>query len=299
MTAERVLARVRAAAGPRAVVELYGSAVYAPAHASDVDVLVANDDPDRLAAALALARLPTSPPRLTGRVDGIAVDVTVVTDDDANTRTGPRDAALLVEVLRAHDDVFQALWPEVRRFVKLRALGQNGLGWFGSFGWALLLAVPVVHARVTTFDAWLQWLARLSPHARIDLDGVTTGDAFFVATPSPPIRDVARLSKRAVSQLLAEARAAIDHITDIRDEPPPGTALVITGEDEASRGRYDGNARGLLRDLDAFAPRSWGRFDRDGEAWQHRITVPSSKAASVRARIEGWLAVTNIDATVG
>ena len=38
--ASRVLARVRAVADPGAIVEVYGSSVYAPAHASDVDVLV-------------------------------------------------------------------------------------------------------------------------------------------------------------------------------------------------------------------------------------------------------------------
>jgi hypothetical protein len=47
--AARILARVRAVADPRAVVEAYGSSVYAPAHASDVDLLVVDDDPARLA----------------------------------------------------------------------------------------------------------------------------------------------------------------------------------------------------------------------------------------------------------
>ena len=45
--AARVLARVRAVAAPGAVVEAYGSSVYAPAHASDVDVLVRAQEDDR------------------------------------------------------------------------------------------------------------------------------------------------------------------------------------------------------------------------------------------------------------
>lgn len=151
-TAARVLARVRAAADPRADVEAYGSSVYAPAHAGDVDVLVSNDDPARLAAALGLTPIPTTPPRLHGTLDGVAVDVTVVSGDDEvarRMRTGPRDAALLVAHLRDHgrDEVFQAAWPHVRRFVRARALGHNGLGWFGSFGWALLLAAPLATDR--------------------------------------------------------------------------------------------------------------------------------------------------------
>ena len=148
----RVLARVRAAANPHATVEAYGSSVYAPAHASDVDVLVSNDDPARLAAALGLTPIPTVPPRMHGELEGVAVDVTVVTGDDdvaRAMRAGPRDAALLVAHLREHGraEAFDAAWPHVRRFVRARALGHNGLGWFGSFGWALLLAAPLVDDR--------------------------------------------------------------------------------------------------------------------------------------------------------
>jgi Asp-tRNA(Asn)/Glu-tRNA(Gln) amidotransferase A subunit family amidase len=43
--AGRVLARVQAVADPRAVVEAYGSSVYVPDHASDVDVLVSPTSP--------------------------------------------------------------------------------------------------------------------------------------------------------------------------------------------------------------------------------------------------------------
>ena len=145
---EQVLARVRAAVGQGATVELYGSSVYAPAYADDVDVLVAHADAPSLADALGLTLIPTSPPRMSGVIDGTDVDITVVNGDDETARrmrAGPRDAALLAAQLRDHDRdaVFQAAWPHVRRFVQLRALGQNGLGWFGSFGWALLVLVSV------------------------------------------------------------------------------------------------------------------------------------------------------------
>ncbi|MCW5806068.1 MAG: hypothetical protein KIT31_27125, partial [Deltaproteobacteria bacterium] len=97
-SAARVLARVRAVADPRAVVEVYGSSVYAPAHASDVDVLVSHDDPARLARELGLAPIPTLPPRLRGALDGTPVDVTIVNGDDdlaRRMRAGPGDAAAL------------------------------------------------------------------------------------------------------------------------------------------------------------------------------------------------------------
>lgn len=325
--ATRVLARVRAVADRGAVVECYGSSVYAPAHADDVDVLVCDDDPARLAAALGLEPLPTLPPRMTGMLEGVSVDITVVNGDTEiarRMRSGPRDAAMLAGALASHarDAAFQAAWPHVRQFVRTRALGHNGLGWFGSFGWAVLLAAPLIHdpgLRVApvgaALPAWLRWLAQLALGARIGIDGIRDGDAepIFLAAPAPPLRDIARLSKRAVAALFAEARAAvvaigdaatdadaIARIADISDDPPPGTTMVIAGNDEHTRGRYDGTARGLLRELEPLgAIRSWGRFDDDGDGgWQHRITVPAHRAQAARTQITRWLALNRIDAAL-
>jgi hypothetical protein len=323
----RVLERVRSVADPRAAVEVFGSSVYAPAHADDVDVLVSDDDPGRLAVELGLTLLPTLPPRLHGMLEGARVDVTVVTGDDdvaRRMRSGPRDAAMLAAQLRDHgrDEVFQAAWPQLRRFVRARALGRNGLGWFGSFGWALLLAVPLVHDRElrevplgAALPTWLRWLSRLSLGARIGFDAIRQGDSepLYVAAPAPPPRDVARLTKRAAAVLFAEARAAaraigdatndadaIDRISDIADDPPSGTTLVVAGNDDHTRGRYDGVARGLLRDLEALgAIRSWGRFDlaADG-SWQHRITVPAHRAQSARELVTSWLSLNSLDASL-
>ncbi|HEV7559596.1 MAG TPA: hypothetical protein VGO00_29170 [Kofleriaceae bacterium] len=326
-TAAHVLARIRAAADPRAVVELYGSSVYAPAHASDVDVLVSYDDPARLAHELGLTPIPTTPPRMHGTLEGIDVDITVVNGDDdvaRRMRAGPRDAALLAKHLHTHarDDAFQAAWPHVRRFVRTRALGHNGLGWFGSFGWALLVAMPLVTDRELSsvtpgavVPAWLRWLSRLSLGARVSFDGTHAGDPapLVLTAPSPPSRDVARLTKRAAVWLFSEARsaalaidsattdaAALDRITDITDTPPPGTTLVISGDSEHSRGRYDGNARGLVRELEALgAARSWGRFDlTDDGGWEHRITMPTPRRDASRTLVENWLALNRIDAVV-
>jgi hypothetical protein len=325
--AARVLERVRAVAAPGATVEAFGSSIYAPAHADDVDVLVSEDDPARLAIALGLARLPTLPPRLHGMLEGARVDVTVVTGDDElarRMRAGPRDAAMLAAQLRDHgrDEVFQAAWPHVRRFVQTRALGRNGLGWFGSFGWAVLLAVPLVHDRElrevppgAALPAWLRWLSRLSLGARIGFDAIRQGDPepLYVAAPAPPPRDIARLTKRAAGVLFTEARSAaraigdattdegaIDRISDLAHDPPAGTTLVVAGDDDHTRGRYDGVARGLLRDLEPLgAIRSWGRFDlaADG-SWQHRITVPAHRAQSAREIVTSWLALNSIDASL-
>ena len=323
----RVLERVRAVADPRASVEAYGSSIYAPAHADDVDVLVCEDDPARLAAALGLALLPTLPPRLHGTLEGTRVDVTVVRGDDdlqRRMRSGPRDAALLAAQLRDHgrDEVFQAAWPHVRRFVRTRALGRNGLGWFGSFGWAVLLAVPLVGDRElrevpcgAALPAWLRWLSRLALGARIGFDAIRQGDSepLYVAAPAPPPRDVARLSRRAATVLFAEARSAaraigdaasdadaIDRIADLADDPPSGTTLVVAGADEHTQGRYDGTVRGLLRELEALgAIRSWGRFDAPADGgWQHRITVPAHRAQAARTMITNWLALTSLDAAL-
>jgi hypothetical protein len=319
---KRVLERIRAVADSRAIVEPYGSSVYAPAHASDVDVLVSHDDPDRLALALGLTRLPTLPPRMHGELEGSKVDITVVNGDDdraKSMRSGPRDAALIASHLRDHgrDEAFQAAWPHVRQFVKKRALGHNGLGWFGSFGWALLLASPLVSeldsAPGAVIPEWLRWLAKLSIGARVAFEGTTIGEEpFFLVAPAPPTRDVARLSKRAAAALFAEARAAalaigdattdadaLARIADLADEPPAGSILIISGNEEHSRGRYDGAARGLVRELELLgAVRSWGRFDLDDDGWQHRITVPTPRLKSARDVAQRWLAQTNIDASV-
>lgn len=317
----RVLDQIRAVAGQRAIVEPYGSSVYAPEHASDVDVLVSHADPDHLAHALGLTRIFTSPPRMSGELAGKKVDITVVNGDDARARSmrsGPRDAALLAAYLKDHDrdDVFQATWPAVRRFVRARALGHNGLGWFGSFGWALLLAIPLV-TELQTFEVgaalpeWLRWLARLSLGSRVALDGIsTTGEAFYLVAPAPPTRDVARLTKSAAAILFEEARGAarmigdattdegaLERIVDLADAPPRGTTMVISGYSEQSRGRYDGAARGLIRELEAMGTaRSWGRFDLTADGWEHRITVQHGNGAKAFTR--RWLAHNNIDADV-
>ena len=324
---ERVLARVRAVADPRATVEAYGSSVYAPAHAGDVDVLVTDDDPARLAAALGLTPIPTLPPRMHGTLEGVAVDITVVTGDSDLARrmsAGPRDAALLAAHLRDHgrDEVFQTAWPHVRQFVRTRALGHNGLGWFGSFGWALLLAAPLgtdPELRAVepgaAIPTWLRWLARLSLGSRVGLDGTRAGDPdpLHIAAPAPPAREVGHLSRRAATALFVEARAAVAaigdaatdadalaRIADLAADPPAGTTLTIAGDDEHTRGRYDGIARGLLRELEALgAIRSWGRFDLTGDGgWEHRITVPVPRARAAREVIENWLALSRIDAAL-
>lgn len=324
--AARVLARVRAVADPRAEVEAYGSSVYAPAHASDVDVLVSNDDAARLATALGMTAIPTTPPRVHGTLEGVPVDITVVSGDTdlaRRMRAGPRDAAALAGQLRDHgrDEAFQAMWPHVRQFVRLRALGHNGLGWFGSFGWALLVAVPLVGElrdapAGAALPAWLRWLSRLSLGARVGFDGIrVAGDPepFHIAAPSPPPRDVARLSKRSATVLFGEAKAAaraigdtatdadtIARIGDLAQDPPPGTTLVIGGNDEHSRGRYDGIARGLLRELEMLgAIRSWGRFDiLDDAGWEHRITVPAARFREAAQIVEDWLALNRLDASL-
>lgn len=296
-----MLARVRAAADPRATVEAYGSSVYAPAHASDVDILVVDDSPSRLATVLDLTLLPTTPPRLTGTLDGAQVDITIADAGDTMRRAAPRDAARFVEQLGDRAELFHAAWPEVRRFVRARALGGNGLGWFGSFGWAMLLAVPLVRGELATGDlpAWFRWLANVPLGTRLGFDGIERAPAttIQIVAPSSPFRDLANLDKRHASVLLAEARAA--SFVDLLDDPPPGATLAITFEDERGRGRYEGLARGLLRDLEAFGARSWGRFDRDADdAWQHRITVIARRASTARERIESWLATNHIDASV-
>jgi hypothetical protein len=129
--------------------------------ALDPEVRAAIDDVDRTLIALALQRPPWDRLRSASRMAQTLAKLRDRretpscehpslhrNDDDLGRRmrSGPRDAAMLAAQLRDHgrDDVFQAAWPHVRRFVQTRALGRNGLGWVGSFGRALLLA-PTAH----------------------------------------------------------------------------------------------------------------------------------------------------------
>jgi hypothetical protein len=276
---------------------------------------VSHKDATRLAADLSFELIPTNPPRLRGVLYGVDVDVRIVngTSDDARRmRLGPRDAALLAA---RRTPAFDAAWPFVLRFVQLRALGTNGLGYFGSFGWALLLAIPLVGelreiAPDEVLPAWCRWLARIPIGTRLSFDSVrpSDGEPLFIEAPSPPARDVARLSRRAARHILEEARMAsnlattnedaIRRLVDIARDPPPGTTLAITGDNEASRGRYEGMARTLLRDLEQLGPtRSWGRFDVTAHGWQHCITVQRAVDEAI-ALVEHRLAVSNIDALV-
>jgi hypothetical protein len=131
--------------------------------------------------------------------------------------------------------------------------------------------------------------------------------------PAPPARDVPRLTRRAAVVLFAEARSAvraigdattdadaIDRIPDLADEPPAGTTLIVAGDDDHARGRYDGVARGLVRDLEALgAIRSWGRFELTADGgWRHRITVPAHRAQAARELVENRLALTMIAAAL-
>ncbi len=287
-----IVARVRALL-PGATVTPFGSAVYAPEHAADLDLLVDGD-----ASALGFRTVGSG--RLRGTIDGTVVDVALATDE--RVAAGVTDARALRDHLLAHGrrDAFLAAWPEVRRLVHARGLGHNGLGYFGSFGWAMLLAIPLVHdaelcgvAPARAFEAWLRWLTTLRPHARLGFDAIRDDDPaqLYLAAPTPPSRNIARhLTPGTAATLFAELRRP--SLVDLADAPPAGDTLVIAGTDEAQRGRYDGSARGLIVELEAAVGpvRVWGRFDG---GWAHRITVPD--AASARPIIEAWLARTFAD----
>lgn len=283
----------------------FGSMVYAPEHARDLDLLVRGDQQHVEALAHGLALAPAGSGRLRGTVDGVDVDILVT--DDARLLASASDAAVLRDHLRAHGrhEAFAAAWPDVRRFAMARGLLHNGLGYFGSFGWALLLAVPLMHdealcavSAADAFAAWLGWVAKLRPHARIGLDEIRDDDPsqLHLAAPSPPSRDIARhLTPGTARTLFAELRHP--RTADLLDEPPPGTTLVVRGADRASRGRYEGQALSLIRELEkrVGTVRVWGRFDSEGTAWSHRFTVGDRDADVALELVASWLAAAGLD----
>jgi len=283
-----------------AIVQPYGSIVYAPAHASDIDVVVEIDQPvdvfaGELATLLELAQV-GAPGHLRGTVGGRAVELSISSraEPDERMLAGPRDGHALLQHLRDHGrhDAFLAMWPDVRRFVHARALSGNGLGYFGSFGWAMLLAIPLCHDRVETLAAWFAWLARIEPGSRLGFDAVRPGDPapLWIAAPTPPARNAARaVTPGTFAVLHDEFRRATraDPFANIDDGPPPGTRLTCDGP-LASRGAYEGRFRALLGALESsIGPvvRPWGRFAIDGSMWRHSLVVPAARADEARAVI--------------
>jgi hypothetical protein len=207
---------------------------------------------------------------------------------------GPRDGRALLQHLRDHGRhvAFLAIWPDVRRFVHARALSGNGLGYFGSFGWAMLLAIPLCHDRVDTLDAWFAWLARIEPSSRLGFDAARPGDPapLWIAAPTPPARNAARaVTPGTFAVLHDEFRRATrsDPFANIDDEPPRGVRLTNEGP-FASRGAYEGRFRALLGALESsLGPvvRPWGRITVDGPRWRHHLVVPTDRADDARAVI--------------
>jgi endonuclease/exonuclease/phosphatase family metal-dependent hydrolase/2'-5' RNA ligase len=274
----------------------FGSTVYAPAHARDLDLHVRTTDPARASAALAeRLGLVAIGARLRGTLAGIRVDLDLGADD-----SGPRDAAKLLGHLRAHGrhDAFLATWPHVLRFVEARAIGANGLGWFGSFGWATLLAEALCHDAASCelgpgqlFAPWLRWLAAIDVAAQLGPigRGLTAGTSRLLRDE---LQHAARRVGDAADDLDAVARAA----TPV----PIAGALAISGVDDTSRGPYEGRFRGLLLALEAALGlvRPWGWFAREGERWTHFVRVPDGFTAQAIALVENWLANEDLAATV-
>lgn len=311
-------------------IHAFGSAIYAPEHAGDLDLVMrtgacpARELAELLADAHGLA-IHGPPWRLRGSLAGRRLDMVVLAGDEPDAErwlAGPRDAELLREHLRDHgrDGAFRAAWPHVRAFSRARALDRNGLGYFGGFGWALLLAIPLCHdARVCAAPAgrvlapWLRWLGALRPGARLGLDELRAGDPepLYLAAPAPPSRNVARfMTAGTAATLFAELRRAARLLGDTSDladadarsrvaaelalDPPPGATLVVRGTGDLARGRYEGLARRLIGELEAaHAPlRVWGRFEATTTttaAWEHRITVPAARAEAALALAAAFL----------
>ncbi|MCW5807182.1 MAG: 2'-5' RNA ligase family protein, partial [Deltaproteobacteria bacterium] len=329
-----VQASVRELAGDAATVaiDVFGSAVYAPEHAADVDLILrtGSTPPHELAQLLADAHglaLHGPPWRLRGAIavppgPRRRVDLLVIAGDEidaARWLAGPVEGRMLREHLELHgrEAAFLAAWPHVRAFARARALERNGLGYFGGYGWALLLAIPLCHDPTVcaaptgrALAPWLRWAGALRPGARIGFDDIRDDDhePLWLSPPSSPRRSAARfLSPGTAATLFAElhraarllgaaelddAGALARAATDLTLDPPPGELLTIRGTGDAARGRYEGAARRLIGELEAAhgTIRVWGRFDHDTTgAWEHRISVPADRLDAARAQATALL----------
>jgi hypothetical protein len=270
---------------------------------------------------------------LRGVLGGRNVDLAVVFADrveDADGFTlpegarrallGPRDAETLVQRLRAHGRyrAFQELLPLVRAWTDARAIRSNAFGYTGSFGWALLLAPPLLHDEKLSamsperaLSAWFEWLAALPEGVDVTLDPVLEvdkGKRWRIRSPAAPfrnaarsftrsteavLRDEARLAARRAKSAAISAEALALAAIPLEKDAPRGRTFEIRGA-ESVRGRYEGAFLSLLTLLEKETGglvRPWGRFiDADG-GWTHRFAIDSpAKTEDVEAAVNAWLA---------
>ena len=322
---------MRAVAGDAAAddVELraFGSAVYAPAHAADTDLVMRTGacPAHELAALLADAHglaLHGPPWRLRGALAGRPLDLIVVAGDEPDAErwlAGPRDAELLRDHLRDHgrDDAFLAAWPHVRAFARPAPSSATASATSGASAGRCSSAIPLCHdARLCAAPAghvlapWLRWLGALHRGTRVGFDELRARrpraalprrarTALAQRRACGDRRHRGHAVRRAAPRRAPGRRRRRSHrprgarrvAVDLADDPPPGVTLVIRGG-EPARGRYEGVARRLIGELEAanLPLRVWGRFE-PGEPWEHRISVPAPRAAAALATAEVFLGV--------
>lgn len=239
---------------PAATLTVFGSMIYAPECASDLDVAVASEsDAARIASKLGFRAAGANHWR--GELGGTHIDLLVGGPETAD------DARRLREHLEHHGrvDAFVAALPRVQAYAHARGLFGDALGYLGTYGWALALADALAHD---------EELCAVSPDAAFD--------AWFAALPriavrlEETVRDIGRFTTATRRTFAAELRAPSHR--DLAGDPPPGDIL------ELDRDGHRGRMRALVGALEdaGLAPRVWGRRDDA----PYRISVGDLSAAS-------------------
>ena len=205
----------------------------------------------------------------------------------------------------------------VKRWTDARAIRSNAFGYTSTFGWALLLAPPLLHdERLCALDAnhalpaWFEWLAAIPEGADVTLDPTFEVDAakrLRVRSPASPFRNAGRAFTGSTETVLrAEISLAVKRTrglttsTDSLDaaavplesDLPKGTLAEIRGSAEV-RGTYEGAFHSLLVALEKAHGdrlRPWGRVSEEGDGWSHRFAVDGASPGAIRAIVETWLA---------
>lgn len=259
--------RVASALSPE-VLHVVGSRRMACALAgADLDLVAVVADPDRVELpseateirAVVGARVPGTRFRL----DGVHVDLTLVTRDHPNAEIALSAVTDADAVLAAVDrDTFAPLARSVKAWARARGLDSAPHGGLPGLAWAILAARIESGELADFFAHWAAWDWR-EPVTLSGAAAPATGDAMTILTPTPPVRSCTEQVTPAMrDHIVAELYASWETVEAGGDplpaRPPRHAAwAVLTTTDE-------GRMRGKLRAFLAMLP-------PDAHAWPRPI----------------------------
>lgn len=249
-------------------------------------------------------------PGLRFQLDGVAVDLTVVSrDDEAQTAlSAVSDAEAVLAAVGDRDDTFSTLARTVKAWAAARGLDSAPHGGLPGIAWAVLAARTVREAGgddllAEFFERWAAWDWR-EPVTLLGDPVPRTGDPMTVMTPSAPVRSCTSQVGAGMRDLVsAELYAAWETVTTGGDPVPAAaphrrhaawavvTVTKVRGEKiDVTVGRLRGRVRALLDLLPPDAHAWPAPFDETGAVTRFAIGlgVTPPTAGELAEAAERW-----------